>query len=201
MPYPPHVKAIAYEIDPTCWRSYSGKPVEIKRALDVRRTAALRQAEDLAIFKERWQLNYAGAVTGRWSARQPQPKRDPMSNPDAFISSLLAALARDGWHEVSKSPEPKRYHSPVMKIAMVLHFAVIAGPFTPEAQRTSPAYTKFVKQLLADGLIERPTHEEREEHPGWAYRATEKGLAYVEGLKDVQLPVELETTTTWGIPT
>jgi len=191
MPYPPHVKAIAYEIDPACWKSYSGKPVEIKRALDVRRTAALRQAEATAVLTD-WRINYAGTVTGRWSARQPQPTRTPMS--ETYTMAELARML------LPFDPPPKRYRTPPMKIAMMLHFATTISPFAPEAQRTSPAYTKFVKQLLADGMIERPTHAQRNAHPGWAYRATEKGLAYVEGLKDVQLPVPLETTTTWGIP-
>lgn len=93
--------------------------------------------------------------------------------------------------------EPKRYHSTAMKIAMMIHFATTVGPYAPEEERTSPAYTKFVKQLLRDELIERPTRAEREYYPGWAYRATDKGLAYVEALKDVQLPV---AETTWVIP-
>ena len=123
-----------------------------------------------------------------------------MSREDDLFARLLASLRDDrlpGWHEV---PVPARYHSPVMKIAMMLHFATMAGPFTPEAQRTSPAYTKFIKQLLADGLVERPTKEERADYPGWAYKATNRGRAYIEGLKDVQLPVIVETSTTWKIP-
>jgi len=189
MPYPPDVKALARYLDIECWRSYSGKPVEVKRALDVRRTAALRSAQE--------------TVDAVIAECVPQPKRNPMSKQDDFLSDMLAEISgapgRSGWREAPK-PAPMRYHSPVMKIEMMLHFATIAGPFTPESQRTSPAYTKFVKQLLADELIERPTHEEREEHEGWAYRATERGCAYVEGIKAVQLPLPLETTTTWGIP-
>src|ERR1035437_5424746 len=206
MPYPPQTKQLAQLLDIECWRSYSGKPVEVKRALDVRRSAALRDAQETIdeIFAE-----------------CTQPERDnPM--PDGkkhffeFVldADELRALDHDQpphgfapWSlfdhvdpELPIAAPPKRYHAQVMKIEMMLHFATIAGPFIPEAQRTSSAYTKFVTQLLADDLIERPTEEEREEYQGWAYRATERGLAYVEGLKDVQLPVPVETSTTWIIP-
>ncbi len=101
----------------------------------------------------------------------------------------------DALHSVPM--EPKRYHSTAMKIEMMLHFATTVEPFAPEAQRTSPAYTKFVKQLLNDGLVERPTREERAAYPGWAYKATDKGRAYVEALKNVQLPV---AETKWSVP-
>ena len=46
MSYPQQVKEIAYEIDPECWVSYSGKPKAYKSAMDARRTAALRQASE-----------------------------------------------------------------------------------------------------------------------------------------------------------
>lgn len=94
-------------------------------------------------------------------------------------------------------PSPPRYKSSAMKIEMMIHFAVTVEPFSPERCRTSPAYTKFVKELLRDGMIKRPTDEQREEHPGWAYKATDRGRAYVEALKDVQLPV---AETTWSVP-
>lgn len=41
MIYAPDVKARAYEIDPTAWKSYSGRPVVFKRAIEERRIAAL----------------------------------------------------------------------------------------------------------------------------------------------------------------
>jgi hypothetical protein len=94
-------------------------------------------------------------------------------------------------------PLPKPYYSTAMKIDMMIHFATTVGPYTPEQSRISPAYTKFVKQLLADELIERPTREQREEWPGWAYKATDRGRAYVEALKAVQLPV---AETRWIVP-
>jgi hypothetical protein len=184
MPYPPHVKELAHWLDPSCWKSYSGKPVEIKRALDVRRTAALHIAQETV------DAGFALNVS-------PNPERTPMLDRDIGLELLLHGFtASDRLRQA-----PTRYHSAVMKIEMMLHFATKAGPFTPEAQRTSPAYTKFIKQLLADGLVERPTKEEQENCPGWAYKASERGLAYVEGLKAVQLPVPVQTITTWGIPT
>jgi hypothetical protein len=174
MPHDPCIKALARALDLECWESYSGQPVAIKRALDKRRTAALRTAQE--------------TVDEIFAENSPKPERSPMH---AKHSTGFEFVLED---------EPPRYHSSVMKIEMMLHFATIAGPFVPEAQRTSPAYTKFVKQLLADDLIERPTHAQRSMHPGWAYIATERGRAYVEALKDMQLPVALKTTTTWRIP-
>lgn len=94
-------------------------------------------------------------------------------------------------------PSTYPYHSQIMKIAMMLHFACRVEPFAPEAQRTSAAYTKFIKELLADGLVERPTDEQRAVYPGWAYKATAKGKAYIEALKAVQLPV---ADTVWTVP-
>lgn len=39
-------KALAYNLDPDCWISYSGKNREFKRAMDKRRLASLRKAVD-----------------------------------------------------------------------------------------------------------------------------------------------------------
>lgn len=86
------------------------------------------------------------------------------------------------------APRPRRGGTPLMKIQMMIHFATTIGPFTPEPQRTSAAYTKFIKELLRDGLVERPTKRERRDYPGWAYKATKKGIAYVERIKAVELP-------------
>lgn len=41
----PEVKALAYKLDPDCWVSYSGRPPEVKRWMDRRRTASLALAE------------------------------------------------------------------------------------------------------------------------------------------------------------
>lgn len=93
--------------------------------------------------------------------------------------------------------KPKPTRAPPMKINMMLHFYAVVGPYAPESARTSPAYTQFVKELLREGLIERPTKEEREHHPGWAYKATAKGAAWVNAICTVPLPVE---RTRWVIP-
>ena len=84
-----------------------------------------------------------------------------------------------------------------MKIDMMLHFYGVVGPYVPENARTSSAYTQFVKELLHDGLIVRPTHRQREEYSGWAYRATEKGEAWVHAICTVPVPV---AKTRWIIP-
>ena len=128
-----------------------------------------------------------------------------MSNRKPLLDFLLSFDAKPppGFASWNVEPEPPRYHSSVMKIEMMLHFATIAGPFVPEAQRTSPAYTKFVKQLLADDLIERPTHAQRSMQPGLGLQVRPSAaVLYVEvdSGKGVQLPVEVETVTTWRIP-
>jgi hypothetical protein len=43
--WPFEVKQLAYKLEPECWVSYSGKPKHFKAAMDVRRTAALQNAE------------------------------------------------------------------------------------------------------------------------------------------------------------
>lgn len=118
--------------------------------------------------------------------------------------SLLDTL-RFGWDLAEPArprPEPNPQRHAILKIEMMLHFASKIGPFAPESARTSPAYTRFIKALLRDGLVERPTKAERRKYPGWAYRATDRGKAYVEALRRVGLPeiVSTETTTTWTVP-
>lgn len=44
MSYSDEVKQRAYALDPECWVSYAGKPKEVRRAIDQRRTASLQQA-------------------------------------------------------------------------------------------------------------------------------------------------------------
>jgi hypothetical protein len=102
--------------------------------------------------------------------------------------------------------QPKSESNPqrhaILKIEMMLHFASSIKPFAPESLRTSAAYTRHIKTLLREGMVERPSKRERAEHPGWAYRATDRGRAYVEALRRVGLPeiVSTETTTTWTVP-
>ena len=92
----------------------------------------------------------------------------------------------------------KRDLMPPMKISMMLHFAVRRGPLTPESARTSPAYTMFVKELLRDGMVERPSKVQRREWPGWAYKATPKGQCYVKALGAVPMPIR--TDPEWAMP-
>lgn len=92
---------------------------------------------------------------------------------------------------------PKPPRNPPMKINMLLHFYACAEAFAPEKCRTSAAYTQFVKELLRDGLIERPSKMERAQYPGWAYRTTPKGDALVNAICVVPNPVE---RTRWVIP-
>jgi len=85
-----------------------------------------------------------------------------------------------------------------MKIAMLMHFYGCCDPFAPECTRTSPAYTQFVKELLRDGLIERPTKQQRQDYPGWAYKTTAKGDVMVNAICTTPQPVE---RTRWVMPT
>lgn len=94
-----------------------------------------------------------------------------------------------------KQQRPRR--NPPMKINMLLHFHARAEAFAPEECRTSPAYVQFVKELLRDGLIERPSMMERCECPGWAYRTTPRGDALVNAICTVPTPV---ARTRWVIP-
>lgn len=115
---------------------------------------------------------------------------------EAVYNACLALIIKQ--REEHPMPTHERTLMPPMKIAMMLHFACTVQPFAPEAQRTSQAYTTFVRELLRDGMIERPTKAQQEAHPGWAYRATEKGRIYVEALKAVKLPVAV--TPEWKVP-
>lgn len=45
MSYSRSTKELAYALDPECWLSYAGKPVEYKRRMEVRRSDALRRAD------------------------------------------------------------------------------------------------------------------------------------------------------------
>lgn len=54
-----------------------------------------------------------------------------------------------------------------------------------------------LKELLRDGLIERPTRGEQYANPGWAYRTTVKGATLVNAICSVPNPVE---RTRWVIP-
>lgn len=112
-----------------------------------------------------------------------------------FTDLFIAIGEEEGRSRTPKLPKPKR--SPPMKIGMLLHFYANAEAFAPEKSRTSAAYTQFVKELLRDGLIERPTKEERADCPGWAYCTTEKGDALVNAICTVQNPV---AKTRWVIP-
>lgn len=91
---------------------------------------------------------------------------------------------------VTATRVPRLRRNPPMKVNMLLHFYGVCEAFAPEKCRTSPAYTQFVKELLREGLIERPTKEEREQYPGWAYQTTAKGDALVNAICSVQNPVE-----------
>lgn len=127
-----------------------------------------------------------------YSGKSPDFKRNVDNRRNAALALATAHIA------AAIKPAPQRHA--ILKIEMMLHFASKIGPFAPESARTCPAYTRFVKQLLKDGMIERPTKAERARHPGWAYRASERGRAYVEAIRRVGLPVPIETATMWEIP-
>lgn len=113
-----------------------------------------------------------------------------------LVEHALARLALASALNRPLTPtRPRR--NPPLKLAMLLHFYGAAEAFSPDKTRTSMAYTQFVRELLRDGLIERPTHEERAANPGWAYRTTRKGDALVNALCVVPNPVE---RTRWVIP-
>jgi hypothetical protein len=214
MPHTPRVKSLAYTIDPECWISYSGTSVSHKRDTDARRSAALAAAQWIvdkspikenimptatvpiapvreallavvnAISKDR-----ALAILEKFEA-QTVRELHPHQYADV-INACWAALA------VAKHVERKHPMTP-LKIKLMLHFASVLGPYPVEHVRTSQSYTTFVRELLRDGMIERPTREQRDLYPGWAYKATARGLCYVKALTEVPLPVR--TDPVWAMP-
>jgi len=44
MKYRPEIKKLAYELNPTCWASYSGRTKQFKQEMDKQRTQSLDQA-------------------------------------------------------------------------------------------------------------------------------------------------------------
>lgn len=140
MSYSPRVKSLAYQMDPPCWRSYSGLHPSHKRRMEARRVATLEAAQR--------------------------------------FTDVIDKIRAQRRTEVSMPP---------LKIAMLLlHFSCRLDAY-PENQTSS--YVRFVQDLLAQGMIERPTHEERARHVHWAYKATDRGHVYVEALTHLPLPV------------
>lgn len=86
----------------------------------------------------------------------------------------------------------------ILKLQMLLHFSHSQTMFGPESLRTSASYTRFIVELLRDGLVERPSKKERSIHPGWAYKATPRGQFFVKVLTEVPLPVR--TNPEWAMP-
>lgn len=170
MPYSSRIKSFAYATDPECWISYSGKPVEHKRRMETRRIAALNGAERYIAM-----MDMLAVTTQMETTMAPAP-------------SIAFIVVDDRPVTATRVPRPRR--NPPMKVNMLLHFYAVCEAFAPEKCRTSPAYTQFVKELLKDGLIERPTKEEREAYPGWAYQTTAKGDALVNAICAVPNPVE-----------
>lgn len=107
------------------------------------------------------------------------------------LYACQAALLATTVHE-------KKKMMTVLKIKLMLHFASVLGPYPVEHVRTSSAYTTFVKELLHEGMIERPTREQREAFKGWAYKATPRGQCYVKALTETPLPVR--TDPVWAMP-
>lgn len=168
MPYPLAIKALAYANDPTCWKSYSGKTPHYKRIMDGRRSMSL------------------GTAVHQMMESILSPKQKDLAMGEPYFSYLFI-----------DHPKSKLRAMPPMKVSMLLHFDSVCEPYAPEKTRTSRAYTKFVKELLRDALIERPTEEERYQTPGWAYRTTDKGRTLVTAICNVPNPV---AQTEWVIP-
>lgn len=120
--------------------------------------------------------------------------QEPFKTP--FFEVLFASLNFEPRFPVA--PRKQRTpRMPTLKVAMLLHFYSVVGPFAPEEQRVSAAYTQFIRELLRDGLVKRPTKEQREQYPGWAYRTTAKGDALVNAMCSTPMPV---ARTRWVIP-
>ena len=107
-------------------------------------------------------------------------------------ASTPAQVEQEAWVGINKMP--------ILRMQMMLHYASSVKPFAPEATRTGPAYTRHVKTLLRQSMIERPSKRERREHPGWSYRVTDRGRAYVHALRHVGLPELVSSETVWHVP-
>lgn len=116
-----------------------------------------------------------------------------------------AYMTTDEWKPIYRACQRALFRArsnaamPPMKIKMMLHFATSLGPFAPEEQRRSEAYVTFVRELLRDDMIERPTKAQRARHAGWAYMATPRGRCYIKALEALPLPVR--TDPEWAMPT
>lgn len=245
MPYAPHVKALAQILDPECWISYSGKEVSTKQALDVRRSAALAQAERYYALTNRlvYRVTAAERIYGPTAGQIEfnkimqeirEGKHEMTPTRDAVFTALREVVVHPKLgHDVAKRIMYDHGHSatvavripqedyslvynvcrkalflasrekdattmPLLKIKLMLHFASVVGPFAPEPTRRSEAYVTFVRELLKDGMIERPTKAQRAANPGWAYKATLRGQCYVKALAELPLPVR--TNPEWTMP-
>jgi hypothetical protein len=244
MPHAPRTKSLAYQIDPECWISYSGKSVSEKRALEARRNYALDLARRAMATTENAvrRIMQANLMHGHRAAEAEYSKimkEIEMTDPsldevrDAIREvAVTQPLGRDiaaailhgvGVSRVvdikpqdlksvlrvcrstlraveteTKLNPQRKTEMPPLKIKMMLHFATVLGPFAPEHTRTSNAYSTFVKELLRDELIERPTKKQRAEYAGWAYKATPRGQCYVKAITEMPLPVR--TTPEWTMP-
>jgi hypothetical protein len=182
MPYSPRIKALAQQLDPGCWISYSGATPGVKRVIDARRCAALDKAERLQEEIDKIDMNKIGRLVSRVLAAEN------IYGPTA---------GQIEFNKIMDEIERGSTTMPPMKIKMMLHFATVLGPFTPEHVRRSEAYVTYVKELLRDNMIERPSREQREMFPGWAYKATSRGHAYVKALQTIPLPVR--TNPEWSM--
>jgi hypothetical protein len=184
MPYTPRTYALAKQLDPDAFRSdESGLGARRLYALEVS-DEALRHT-DSAVREIITETLIYGHEAGQ---RALDKIMEDINMPPRTVAKFSPSSAPriNCCPGGLRKPQPK---VPPMKIAMMLHFATTIGPFTPEAQRTSLAYTRFVKELLRDGLVKRPTKEQRAAYPGWAYMTTPRGDCYVEALTKIPLPV------------
>ena len=210
MPHSPRVKDLAYQLDPDCWISYSGKSPSFKRSVEARRCAALAKAQRIIDRSPVPEIKMPTATVTIDVVREAvraavkvAGKAVALKIIEAYGASVVVNLHPHHYADVlddcraALRAERENLMTP-LKIKMMLHFATVLGPFAPEEVRTSPAYTMFVKELLHDGMIERPTREQRDTFKGWAYKATPKGQCYVKALTRVPLPVR--TDPVWAMP-
>lgn len=120
------VKQFAYAIDPACWISYSGKPPEVKRALDARRNAALKYATE-NLWRVPWNAKFQSPF---WRDIVTDTKPEPWT---AFKMKIMLHMAA--------TPQ--------------FPFMATVAPIVNEARRENrdKHFRRICKQLEADGLI------------------------------------------------
>jgi hypothetical protein len=183
MPYSSRVKRLAQSLDLECWKSYSGKSPEFKRAIDARRTKALQTAAKMVIF--------APNVTPRQARDTLNYFRKAHPKPTALwrnFDMTDTTTSREPWTPFKMKIFLHIFGSPQY------HYLQTLEPLPGGRQNArKQSYSKAVRELIHDGLIENaPTAHE-------PLRVTDKGTVFADAV--LRLPLPVPTKPEWVVPT